>query len=37
MKYIYVLANICEMGIETELIVQHLMDFCLDIDISGVH
>ncbi|KAH7719919.1 Protein T28H10.3 [Aphelenchoides avenae] len=37
MKYAYVLANICEMGIETELIVQHLMDFCLDIDVSGVH
>uniref|UniRef100_A0A915DKX9 Uncharacterized protein n=1 Tax=Ditylenchus dipsaci TaxID=166011 RepID=A0A915DKX9_9BILA len=30
MKYVYVLANLCEMGIETERLVTSLMDHCSD-------
>lgn len=30
LKYVYVLANLCEMGIETERLVTLLMDHCVD-------
>ncbi|KAI1701628.1 peptidase c13 family domain-containing protein [Ditylenchus destructor] len=31
LKYVYVLANLCEVGIETDRIVTTLMDHCVDI------
>jgi legumain len=37
LKYVYVLANLCEMGLETENIIQHIMEHCLDIDMTGIH
>lgn len=36
LKYAYVLANLCEERIDTEILIQKLLDLCVDIDIVGV-
>lgn len=37
LKYAYVLANLCEERIDTEIILRRLMDNCLDIEIRNIH
>uniref|UniRef100_A0A1I8AKU8 legumain n=1 Tax=Steinernema glaseri TaxID=37863 RepID=A0A1I8AKU8_9BILA len=36
LKYVYVLANLCEDRLSSDRIIQKLMDQCVDIEVSGI-
>jgi len=37
LKYVYVLANLCEYGLEPQTIKDTMIEECADIDVTGIH